>query len=118
MPFTATQQAQFRQQGFLLLPQVLPASALAPLRDEIGARVEAVAAAAVRSGQLVGPSSGRVEGAEAATFADAPLDNRLALLAGATADAGWVWREHGSNIYGKPLTAGMLSIGRYRSFII
>ena len=76
MALSEQQLAQFHDEGFLVLRQVLPDDAHAPLRAEIEERVEMVAREAVVAGQLPVDK----------TFPSAQLDTRLALLAAACAD--------------------------------
>ena len=100
MELSAAQLASFREEGFLLLRQVLPEAATAPLCREIEERVEAAAREAVAAGQL----------GAADTFPSAPLETRLALLASACKDPDWIWREAASSIYGKPQSEGMFTL--------
>lgn len=95
---TPEQISQFKEEGLLILRQMLPLDALQPLIDELAQKVDRAIGEAVQQGQLSAQD----------TFADAPFANRLALASEACTDRNWLWQNYFSR--GKPITAGMFSL--------
>ena len=86
------------QDGYLIVPQMLPHAALQPLISELTHKVDNAIREAVRQGQL--------DAAE--TFAGAPFAQRLALASDACKDRRWLWQTFFSR--GKPISAGMFAL--------
>ncbi len=89
---------QFKEEGFLIVRQMLPLDALQPLIDELTQKVNSAIREAVRQGQLDAKD----------TFEDAPFANRLALASEACTDRNWLWQSYFSR--GKPISAGMFEL--------
>lgn len=95
---TEEQIRQFKEEGFLIVRQMLPLDALQPLIDELVQKVDGAIGEAVRQGQL---DSGK-------TFEKASFANRLALASEACKDRNWLWENYFSR--GKPISAGMFTL--------
>ena len=95
---TPQQIRQFKEEGYLIVRQMLPHEALQPLISELAQKVDRAIQEAVRQGQL---DSGD-------TFSDAPFANRLALASDACTDRRWLWQTYFSR--GKPISAGMFAL--------
>ena len=95
---TEEQIRQFKEEGFLIVRQMLPLKALQPLIDELVHKVDGAIGEAVRQGQL---ESGK-------TFENASFANRLALASEACKDRNWLWENYFSR--GKPISAGMFTL--------
>ena len=95
---TPEQIRQFKEEGFLIVRQMLPLDAFQPLIDELAQKVDRAIGEAVRQGQLDCKK----------TFEDAPFANRLALASEACTDRNWLWQNYFSR--GKPISAGMFTL--------
>ena len=90
--------SKFKQDGYLIVRDMLPHVALQPLIGELEQKVDNAIHEAVRQGQLD----------TADTFDAAPFANRLALASDACKDKRWLWRTFFSR--GKPISAGMFAL--------
>ncbi|MDE0463905.1 MAG: phytanoyl-CoA dioxygenase family protein [Caldilineaceae bacterium] len=95
---TPEQIRQFKEEGFLIVRQMLPLDAFQPLIDELAQKVDRAIGEAVRQGQLDCKK----------TIEDAPFANRLALASEACTDRNWLWQNYFSR--GKPISAGMFTL--------
>lgn len=95
---TPEQIRQFKEEGFLIVRQMLPLDAFQPLIDELAQKVDGAIGEAVRQGQLDSKK----------TFEEAPFANRLALASEACTDRNWLWQNYFSR--GKPISAGMFTL--------
>ncbi len=94
---TPAQVEAFREQGYLLVRDLLPPAALAPLTAELEQAVDVVLREAVEEGRL----------ASSETFPNAPFDRRLALAARASGAPPWFSQKlHGK----RHKTAGMFTL--------
>ena len=89
---------QFKEEGFLIVRQMLPLEALQLLIDELNQKVDDSIEAAVLQGQLNAKDR----------YADAPFAKRLALASASCADRNWLWQHYFSR--GKPISAGMYAL--------
>ena len=89
---------QFNEDGFLIVRNLLPPDALAPLLSELEQKVETAAQDAVAQGLL----------APDATFPAASFDTRLARISAACAQPDWPWANYFSSQ--KPLTSGIFHL--------
>ena len=89
---------QFKEDGFLVIRDLLPADALAPLIAELEEQVETMAREAVERGLLEATT----------TFLRAPFATRLARIAAACAEPAWPWSQYFSSQ--KPLTPGIFHL--------
>ena len=88
---------QFRDDGFLIVCDLLPRDAYQPLIDELEHEVDSAVEEAVKE-ELLGADD---------TFADAPFATRLALASKACSDHDWLWHQ----VHGKRhKTAGMFTL--------
>ena len=95
---TPQQISKFKQDGFLIVRNMLPRAALQPLIGELEQKVDNAIHEAVRQGQLDA----------ADTYAAAPFANRLAFAADACKDKRWLWQTFFSR--GKPISPGMFAL--------
>ena len=95
---TPEQKRRFRQDGYLIVRNMLPHAALQPLISELEEKVDNAIHEAVRQGQLDA----------ADTFVAAAFANRLALASDACKDRRWLWQTFFSR--GKPISAGMFAL--------
>ncbi|NKB69357.1 MAG: hypothetical protein GKR89_19980 [Candidatus Latescibacteria bacterium] len=89
---------QFKEEGFLLVRQLLAKADLQPLIDELEEQVGCLARDAVERGLLNA----------AATFPQAPFATRLARIAAACTEPEWPWKQYFSEQ--KPLTPGIFRL--------
>ena len=95
---TAEQIEQFKEEGFLLVRDLLPRTALAPLIAELEEKVDNMVEEAVAKA-LLEPAD---------TFAEASFSTRLARVSAACTEPDWPWREYFSQQ--KPLTPGVFHL--------
>ena len=81
---TSEQIRQFKEEGFLIMRQMLPREALQPLIDELMQKVDEAISEATRQGQLDAED----------TFNEAPFASRLALASEACKDRNWLWENY------------------------
>ena len=92
---TPQQIQQFKDDGFLIIRDLLPHEAIQPLIDELSQGVDKATDEAVKQGVLD----------PAHTFDNAPFETRLAQVCKACTEPDWVWHNYFSSQ--KPRTAGM-----------
>ena len=95
---TPQQIRQFKEEGYLIVRQMLPHEALQPLISELTQKADRAIQEAVRQGQLD----------PADTFADEPFSTRLALASNACTERMWLWQTYFSR--GKPISAGIFAL--------
>ena len=95
---TPQQIRQFKEEGYLIVRQMLPHKAQQPLISELTQKVDRATQEAVRQG-LLAPTD---------TFTDAPFAERLALASNACTDRMWLWQTYFSR--GKPISAGIFAL--------
>jgi len=95
---STSQIGQFKEDGFLIVRNLLPPDALAPLISELEEKVDTMAAEAVTTG-LLGP---------AATFPEASFATRLASISAACTEPDWPWTNYFSSQ--KPMTSGIFHL--------
>ncbi len=95
---TPQQIQQFKDDGFLIIRNLLPREALQPLIDELAQQVDEATNEAVQRG-LLDP---------AYRFEDTPFETRLALVCQACSERNWPWKHYFSGQ--KPRTAGMFTL--------
>ena len=97
---TPQQIQQFKDDGFLIIRDLLPREAVQPLIDELAQQVDEATKEAVKRG-LLDPEN---------TFDGAPFETRLALVCKACSERNWPWHHYFSSQ--KPRTAGMFTLRR------
>ena len=95
---TPEQIRQFKEEGLLIVRQMLPHEALQPLIDELTQQVDQAIGEATRQGLLDAKD----------TYDEAPFASRLALASAACTDRNWLWENYFSR--GKPISAGMFAL--------
>ena len=95
---TPQQIQQFKDDGFLIIRDLLPRESVQPLIDELTQRVDEATDEAVKQGVL-DPKN---------TFDDAPFETRLAQVCKACTEPDWVWHRYFSSQ--KPRSAGMFAL--------
>ena len=95
---TPEQIRQFKEEGLLIVRQMLPPEALQPLIDELTQQVDQAIGEATRQGLLDAKD----------TYDGAPFASRLALASAACRDRNWLWENYFSR--GKPISAGMFTL--------
>ena len=95
---TPHQIQQFKDDGFLIIRNLLPREAVQPLIDELAQQVDEATDEAVKQGVL-DPEN---------TFDDAPFETRLAQVCKACTEPDWVWHHYFSSQ--KPRSPGMFTL--------
>ncbi len=109
---TPDQIQQFKDDGFLIVRDLLPREALRPLIDEMEQKVDEAAHEAVKR-RILDPSN---------TFEDAPFETRLSLICRTCSERNWLWEQYFyeqdiSDQKQKPRTAGMFILRTWPSLL-
>ena len=97
------QVAQFHDDGFLIVRDLLPGEAYQPFIDELVVRIDEVVGEAVREG-LLDPGD---------TFPDAPFETRLALVSNACSEPERIWKNFQGKKYKTPGMFALRDASRY-----
>jgi len=109
---TSEEVRQFLDDGFLIIRNVLPPSAIQPLIDELKLKVDVAAKAAIEDSIID----------LADTFDDAPFESRLGLICKACSKRNWAWEHYfGETSYNderqKPRSNGMFTLRTWPSLL-
>ena len=109
---TPEQIRQFKDDGFLMIRDLLPREAVEPLIHEMEEKVDEATCEAVKRG-ILDPAN---------TFDDAPFETRLALVCKACSERNWLWEHYFreqeiSDQKQKPRTAGMFILRTWPSLL-
>ena len=95
---TPQQIQQFKDDGFLIIRDLLPRQAVQPLIDELAQQVGEATREAVKQ-RVLDPKN---------IFDDAPFETRLAQVCKACKEPDWIWHHYFSSQ--KPRSAGMFTL--------